>query len=206
MSNPISRSEAMFKLRNIGNKISQAVSAAREGDWRIAFDQAYEASDDLEILLPHLDEAATLLTDYRDTNTKGLKDEPVGSLKYGVPPGTPTKRVGGMGYRGRQHNSDDGPVFSKRADSHLPPPPIINLPKPKPPIITPPPAPVVPPPPPPEPPKVGDWVQWESQGMLIFPKPMQVARFSADGEFAFFDGSDAGVPTKQLIPAEKETE
>jgi len=49
--------------------------------------------------------------------------------------------------------------------------------------------------------QVGDYVQWESQGMLQFPKPQRVTRFSEDGKFAFFDGSNTGVPVAELEKA-----
>jgi len=171
MPNPISRSEAQFKLRNIAAKIALAQSAAKEGDWRIAFDNAYEAQDLLEILVPHLEEAADELSDKHDR-----MPEPPGSLKYGVPPGTPEKRSsgGGMGYRGSSGVSGshrppepitiDVTNATPRSTNLRPPTPIITppppTPKPKPkqqPIITPPPPIPVPPkpaaPPPPPPPE-----------------------------------------------------
>jgi hypothetical protein len=47
-------------------------------------------------------------------------------------------------------------------------------------------------------PKVGDFVQWESQGVLQFPGVRRVTGFSEDGEWAFVDGSGTGVPVKEL--------
>jgi hypothetical protein len=47
--------------------------------------------------------------------------------------------------------------------------------------------------------QVGDYVQWESQGALCFDKPKRINRLSDDGKFAFFDGSNSGVPVEQLI-------
>ncbi len=49
-----------------------------------------------------------------------------------------------------------------------------------------------------EPPKIGDFVQWESNGILKLPVPRRVRAFSDDGEWAFLEGSDTGVPTKEL--------
>jgi hypothetical protein len=160
MPNPISKSEAQFKLRNITAKLSIALSAAREGDWRIAFDNAYEAQDLLDILLPHLEEAADELAARRD---KMPPPEPPGSLKYGAPPGTPerTERGGGLGYRGSSHSRPPEPITvdvtpnsttrvppTKRGVDLSPPRPIIITPPPpvvRGPIITPPPVAAAPP-------------------------------------------------------------
>jgi hypothetical protein len=46
-------------------------------------------------------------------------------------------------------------------------------------------------------PKVGDFVQWESQGMLRFPQPMRVREISADGTHLFVEGSMTGIPIEQ---------
>jgi hypothetical protein len=163
MPNPISKSEAQFKLRNVTAKLSIAQSAAREGDWRLAFDNAYEAQDLLTILLPHLEEAANELSDKRDRMPPPPK-EPVGSLKYGVPPGTPTERVGGLGYRGSHRDGEPSygppePIHvapTKRGADTRPPKPIIITPPPEVIIVPPPPTRgplITPPPAPPEPPK-----------------------------------------------------
>jgi len=49
-----------------------------------------------------------------------------------------------------------------------------------------------------EPAKVGDYVQWESNGILQFREPLRVRALSEDGAWAFVDGSETGVPTKEL--------
>jgi hypothetical protein len=46
--------------------------------------------------------------------------------------------------------------------------------------------------------KVGDFVQWESQGVLQFLEPKRVREISDDGNWAFVDGSNTGVPVKEL--------
>jgi hypothetical protein len=58
-------------------------------------------------------------------------------------------------------------------------------------------APTTPHPPPPEI-EVGDYVQWEPQGVLQFSQPKRVREVSSDGEWAFVEGSNVGVPTKEL--------
>lgn len=47
--------------------------------------------------------------------------------------------------------------------------------------------------------KVGDLVQWTSQGVAQFEEPRQVLGLSDDGEYAFLDGSSAGIPLDQLV-------
>jgi hypothetical protein len=49
-------------------------------------------------------------------------------------------------------------------------------------------------------PKLGDYVQWESQGALQC-EPVKVLRISTDGAFAFVEGTSTGLPVQQLIPA-----
>jgi len=44
----------------------------------------------------------------------------------------------------------------------------------------------------------GDRVQWISQGAYHFAEPMHILRMSDDGKFAFFEGSETGVPVEQL--------
>lgn len=51
-------------------------------------------------------------------------------------------------------------------------------------------------------PKVGDYVQWESQGTLQFREPARVLRLSTDGTYAFVEGTATGLPVQQLICAE----
>lgn len=47
-------------------------------------------------------------------------------------------------------------------------------------------------------PVVGDYVQWESGGVLQFPEPKRVTGLSSDGGFAFVEGSRAGLPVGEL--------
>jgi len=47
-------------------------------------------------------------------------------------------------------------------------------------------------------PVIGDVVQWESNGALQFPAPRRIRALSDDGEWAFVDGSDTGLPIKEL--------
>jgi len=46
--------------------------------------------------------------------------------------------------------------------------------------------------------KIGDFVQWESQGILQFREPKRVKGFSDDGEFVFVDGSNTGIPIAEV--------
>ena len=46
--------------------------------------------------------------------------------------------------------------------------------------------------------KVGDFVQWESQGVLQFIDPKRVTRFSDDGKFLFVEGSNTGIPISEV--------
>lgn len=50
-------------------------------------------------------------------------------------------------------------------------------------------------------PKVGDYVQWESLGVLRFTEPKRVRELSTDGKFAFVEGQYAGLPVGELIRA-----
>ena len=47
--------------------------------------------------------------------------------------------------------------------------------------------------------QVGDFVQWESQEVLQFPKPMRVRAVSDDGDWVFVDGSETGIPMRETI-------
>jgi hypothetical protein len=47
-------------------------------------------------------------------------------------------------------------------------------------------------------PRVGDYVQWEPGGVLQFQEPKRVSKLSADGKFAFVDGSPTGLPVEEL--------
>ncbi len=46
--------------------------------------------------------------------------------------------------------------------------------------------------------QIGDYVQWEMQGILQLPEPRRVRAFSEDGQWAFLDGSETGVPKQEL--------
>jgi hypothetical protein len=50
-------------------------------------------------------------------------------------------------------------------------------------------------------PKVGDFVQWESQGILQCKEPVRVVGLSADGTHAFVEGTSTGLPLHQLSRA-----
>ncbi len=50
--------------------------------------------------------------------------------------------------------------------------------------------------------KVGDFAQWEHNGVLGFPEPKRIREFSSDGFYAFVEGQYAGIPVSELIPAE----
>lgn len=52
-------------------------------------------------------------------------------------------------------------------------------------------------------PKVGDYVQWESQGILRMPEAKRIASFLDGGKFALVEGSSNPVPVEELIPAEQ---
>ncbi len=52
--------------------------------------------------------------------------------------------------------------------------------------------------PPPAPPAIGDYVQWESQGQVQFSEPKRVRALSPDGQWAFVDGSDTGLPVSEV--------
>lgn len=56
--------------------------------------------------------------------------------------------------------------------------------------------------------QVGDFVQWESQGVLQFREPRRVVGFSEDGEWVFVEGSQTGVPRTEIAvePSGKELE
>ena len=55
-------------------------------------------------------------------------------------------------------------------------------------------------------PKVGDYVQWEPQGILQFETPKRIKQVSEDGRYAFVDGSNTGLPVKELTPAHQPTQ
>lgn len=49
--------------------------------------------------------------------------------------------------------------------------------------------------------EIGDLVQWESNNQLIFERPRRIMRIekSEHGDYAFFLGSNTGIPTSELI-------
>ena len=47
--------------------------------------------------------------------------------------------------------------------------------------------------------KTGDYVQWESRGVLQMPEAKRIRGLSEDGKWAFLEGSDTGVPVTELI-------
>jgi hypothetical protein len=51
-------------------------------------------------------------------------------------------------------------------------------------------------------PKIGDWVQWEHNGLLGFPESKRLIGFSDDGQFAFVEGSKGGLPAAEIIPGD----
>jgi hypothetical protein len=50
-------------------------------------------------------------------------------------------------------------------------------------------------------PKIGDYVQWEHNGVLGFPESKRVKGISPDGNWAYVDGQHGAVPIHELIPA-----
>ncbi|BBD36889.1 hypothetical protein Amn_17690 [Aminobacter sp. Y103A] len=51
--------------------------------------------------------------------------------------------------------------------------------------------------------KVGDFVQWESQGALQLPKPLRVRLVSDDGNWVAVEGSQTGIPMSEVIVESK---
>ncbi len=49
---------------------------------------------------------------------------------------------------------------------------------------------------------IGDWVQWESRGVLQMPAAKKLTHFSPKGDFAFVEGCLTGIPVGELIAAE----
>jgi hypothetical protein len=48
--------------------------------------------------------------------------------------------------------------------------------------------------------KMGDFVQWELNGVLQLPEPTRIRAFTPDRKFAMLEGSNTGVPVEQLTP------
>jgi hypothetical protein len=51
-------------------------------------------------------------------------------------------------------------------------------------------------------PKIGDYVQWEHNGIWGLPQPKKLVRFSDDGQYGFVEGSATGLLVSEIIPAE----
>ncbi|WP_428422935.1 hypothetical protein [Methylibium sp.] len=49
---------------------------------------------------------------------------------------------------------------------------------------------------------IGDYVQWEHEGVLGFPKALRLVKFSDDEAFAWVEGHTTGLPAHELIAAE----
>ena len=54
-------------------------------------------------------------------------------------------------------------------------------------------------------PQVGDYVQWESQGVVQFKEPVKVLSISTDRTHAFVEGSSTGLPVNQLMHVDAPT-
>lgn len=55
-------------------------------------------------------------------------------------------------------------------------------------------------------PNIGDFVQWESQGVLQFPKPVRVRDINEEDGYIFVDGSLSGIPIDEVIIEESPQE
>jgi len=51
-------------------------------------------------------------------------------------------------------------------------------------------------------PQIGDYVQWEHNGILGLPQSKRLVRFSEDGQFGFVEGSNTGFLASEIIPAD----
>jgi hypothetical protein len=51
-------------------------------------------------------------------------------------------------------------------------------------------------------PQIGDYVQWEHNGILGLTQARKLVRFSEDGQFGFVDGYNTGLPINEIIPAD----
>jgi len=51
--------------------------------------------------------------------------------------------------------------------------------------------------------RVGDTIQWESQGALQLPRPLRVRAISEDGDWVFVEGSETGIPMDEVIVEEQ---
>ena len=52
--------------------------------------------------------------------------------------------------------------------------------------------------------QVGDYIQWESEGILLLPEPLRVRAIHDDGEWVFVEGHQAGIPMSQAIVERRE--
>jgi hypothetical protein len=50
--------------------------------------------------------------------------------------------------------------------------------------------------------KIGDYVQWESQGVLQMPEAKRISAFLDDGKYATIEGSSNPVPVAELVASE----
>lgn len=46
--------------------------------------------------------------------------------------------------------------------------------------------------------KVGDYIQWEPNGVIFFVKPRKVTGFSPCKQYVFVEGSNTGLPVKEV--------
>lgn len=51
-------------------------------------------------------------------------------------------------------------------------------------------------------PKIGDFVQWEPNGVLQFREPKKIRAISEDGRFVFVEGSNTGAPINEVVVQE----
>ncbi|MCE2493094.1 MAG: hypothetical protein J4F40_10880 [Alphaproteobacteria bacterium] len=52
--------------------------------------------------------------------------------------------------------------------------------------------------------QVGDYIQWESEGVLRLSEPLRVRAIHDDGEWVFVEGHEVGIPMNQVIVEERE--
>jgi len=51
-------------------------------------------------------------------------------------------------------------------------------------------------------PKIGEYAQWEHNGILGLTEPKKIMRFTPDGTYAYLEGQHGAVPTNELIRAD----
>ncbi|MCG8672831.1 MAG: hypothetical protein MI867_25765, partial [Pseudomonadales bacterium] len=54
--------------------------------------------------------------------------------------------------------------------------------------------------------KVGDFIQWESQGVLQFPNPVKIREVNEADGYVFVDGSATGIPIDEVSISEPQTQ